>query len=217
MTTTAMTAQADGRPVEEQPALEFDLPGTCRLFGYARVSTKTQDVRRQLAQLRQAGVPEANIRTETTSGASRRPVLDQLLADLKAGDVLVVTELDRLGRNGASLVAMVGTLDERDIGLRLLCPAVDTTDPLAGPIIRTILAVLADAERRLMIERTRTGLAAAKAAGRRGGRPSVMTTERLKVAHQLIANGATIAEAARTIGVSRPTLSKHLAGSPSVC
>lgn len=205
--------------ITHQPMLELDLgdpsPNTdarpCRLYGYARVSTRQQDLRRQLMLLREAGVEAEHIRTETTSGASRRPVLVELLEELQAGDVLVVDMLDRLGRPpGHSLTSLTGDLAARGVGLRLLFPAIDTTDPIAGPIIISVLAAFADAERRVTIERTRSGLQAARAAGRRGGRPTVMTPDKLTVARQLIAAGSTIAAAARTIGVSRPVLSKAL-------
>lgn len=96
-------------------------------IGYARVSTRTQDVRSQVAQLRTAGVD--SIRTEAGSGAGRRPVLDQLLAELAAGDVLVVAALDRLGRVGRSLLALVDDLADRGVGLRALHGGIDTTDP----------------------------------------------------------------------------------------
>lgn len=198
---------------EHQSMLELDLEPTVtagQLYGYARISTKTQDLAGQVAQLRVAGVDECNVRTEKGSGAGRRPVLEELLGQLVAGDVLVVTALDRLGRVGRSLIELVDDLHARGIGLRVLQYNLDTTDPIAGRIILYVFAALAEAERALTVERTRNGLAAARAAGRRGGRPSVMSAERLKVARQLIANGSTIAEAARTIGVSRPTLSKHL-------
>lgn len=213
------TTQARTTRQTHQPMLELDLvdvvdeasPRPCRIYGYARVSTRQQDLRRQLMLLREAGVEDEHIRTETTSGASRRPVLDELLEELQAGDVLVVDMLDRLGRPpGHSLTALTGDLATRGIGLRLLFPAIDTTDPIAGPIIISVLAALADAERRLTIERTRSGLQAARAAGRRGGRPTVMTPDKLTVARQLIAAGSSIAAAARTIGVSRPVLSKAL-------
>lgn len=198
---------------EHQGVLELDLEPAAagRLYGYARVSTKTQDLAGQVAQLRVAGVDERDVRTEKGSGAGRRPVLDELLGELVAGDVLVVTALDRLGRVGRSLLELVDELHDRGIGLRVLQHNLDTTDPIAGRIILYVFAALAEAERALMVERTRTGLAAARAAGRRGGRPAVMTPERLAVARELVARGATIAEAARTIGVSRPTLSRHLA------
>jgi len=157
-------------------------------YGYARVSTRAQDV------------------------AGRRPVLDALVDELDAGDVLVVTALDRLGRVGRSLIELVDDLGSRGVGLRALHGGIDTTDPVAGRIVLYVMAALAEAERALLIERTRAGLAAARAAGRRGGRPGIMTGERLEVARGLIADGSTIAAAARTIGVSRPTLSRHLAG-----
>lgn len=181
------------------------------VYGYARVSTRTQDVAGQVAQLRAAGVDE--IRTETSSGAGRRPVLEELLEQLHAGDVLTVTALDRLGRVGRSLLELVDDLGGRGVGVRALHAGIDTTDPIAGRIVLYVIAALAEAERALIVERTRAGLAAAAAAGRRGGRPSVMTPDRLEVARELMARDATvtIAHAARVIGVSRSTLSRHLA------
>ncbi|MGL5824962.1 MAG: recombinase family protein [Nocardioides sp.] len=177
-------------------------------YGYARVSTRTQDVAGQVTQLRAAGVD--HIHTETTTGAGRRPVLDDLVDQLDAGDILVVTALDRLGRVGRSLLELVDDLAGRDIGVRALHGGIDTTDPVAGRITLYVMAALAEAERALIVERTRAGLAAARAAGRRGGRPTVMTLDRLTVARQLISDGSTIAAAARTIGVSRSVLSRNL-------
>ncbi|WP_409482811.1 helix-turn-helix domain-containing protein (plasmid) [Arsenicicoccus dermatophilus] len=87
---------------------------------------------------------------------------------------------------------------------------INTTDPVADRITLYVLVVLAEAERALIVERTRAVLAAARAAGRRGGRPTVMTPDRLRIACQLVADGESIAAAARVIGVSRPTLSRHL-------
>jgi len=177
-------------------------------YGYARVSTRTQDVAGQVDQLNAAGVDV--VRTETGSGAGRRPVVDGLVDERVDGDVLVVTALDRLGRVGRSLIELVDDLGGRGVGLRALHGGIDTTDPVAGRIVLYVMAALAEAERALIVERTRAGLAAARAAGRRGGRPAVMTPERLRVARDEIAGGSTIAAAARTIGVSRPTLSRHL-------
>ena len=86
----------------------------------------------------------------------------------------------------------------------------DTSDPVGGRVVLYVVAALAEAERAWIVERTRAGLAAARAAGPRGGRPTVITSDRLTVARQLVDQGGTIAAAARTIGVSRSTLSRHL-------
>jgi DNA invertase Pin-like site-specific DNA recombinase len=122
------------------------------VYGYARVSTRTQDVAGQVAQLRAAGVNE--IHTETSSGAGRRPVLDELLEYLRAGDLLVVTALDRLGRVGRSLLELVDDLAGRGVGLRTLHGGIDTTDPIAGRIVLYVIAALAEAERALIVERS---------------------------------------------------------------
>lgn len=180
-------------------------------YGYARVSTRKQDVAGQLEQLRAAGVDDDNIRTEpTTTGAGRLPVLDALVDELDDGDVLVVTALARFGRVGRRLIEFVEDLTARGIGVRTLQDGIDTTHPVAGPLQLFVFAALAESERMQLIERTRAGLAAARAAGRRGGRPTVITKDKLDVAQGLIAGGSTIAAAARVIGVSRPTLSRHL-------
>lgn len=176
--------------------------------GYARVSTRSQDVRAQLAQLRAVGVE--HVHTETSSGAGRRPVLEDLVDQVDAGDVVVVVALDRLGRVGTSLVQLVDGLTRRGVGLRSLREGIDTSDPVAGRIVLFVMAALAEAERALIVERTRAGLAAARAAGRSGGRPTVITVDKLGTARRLITDGHTIASAARVVGVSRSTLSRHL-------
>lgn len=179
------------------------------IHGYARVSTKAQDLTPQVRQLRAAGADQ--IHSEKTSGASHRPVLDSLMDDvLQPGDTLVICALDRLGRIGSSLIQLVDDLTERGISLRVLNSAIDTSDPVTGRLVLFIFAALAEAERTLIVERTRAGLAAARAAGRHGGRPTIMSQEKLDVARSQIRQGSTIAAAARIIGVSRSTLSRHL-------
>jgi DNA invertase Pin-like site-specific DNA recombinase len=137
--------------------------------GYARVSTKDQTVDLQVDALTQAGCTK--VYTEVISGArAERPVLEQLLETLRAGDVLVIWKLDRLGRSLTHLLAIVTALITRQIGLKSLNDPIDTTTP-QGRLIFNLFASLAEFEREVIRERTQAGLSAARARGRLGGRP----------------------------------------------
>jgi DNA invertase Pin-like site-specific DNA recombinase len=153
------------------------------LLGYARVSTTDQQPQLQVDALEHAGC--YRVFTETASGArADRPTLTQLLDQLRPGDTLVVWKLDRLGRSLRHLVDTVTGLAERGIGFRSLQEAVDTTTP-GGKLVFHVFAALAEFERDLIRERTTAGLAAARARGRHGGRPSVMTAHKLQVARAM--------------------------------
>ena len=149
--------------------------------------------------------------TETASGArADRPTLAQLLDQLRPGDTLVVWKLDRLGRSLRHLVDTVTGLAERGIGFRSLQEAIDTTTP-GGKLVFHVFAALAEFERDLIRERTAAGLAAARARGRHGGRPSVMTAHKLQVAREMYRSGqCTVAAIANTLGVSRASVYRHL-------
>ena len=137
--------------------------------GYARVSTKDQTVDLQVDALTQAGC--TNVYTEVISGArADRPILAQVLEMLRAGDVLVIWKLDRLGRSLTHLLAIVTDLITRQIGLKSLNDPIDTTTP-QGRLIFNLFASLAEFEREVIRERTQAGLSAARARGRLGGRP----------------------------------------------
>jgi DNA invertase Pin-like site-specific DNA recombinase len=157
------------------------------LLGYARVSTTDQQPQLQVDALTAAGC--YRVFTETASGARPdRPTLAQLLDQLRPGDTLVVWKLDRLGRSLRHLVDSVTGLAERGIGFRSLQEAIDTTTP-GGKLVFHVFAALAEFERDLIRERTSAGLAAARARGRQGGRPSVMTAHKLKVARDMHGSG----------------------------
>jgi DNA invertase Pin-like site-specific DNA recombinase len=182
-------------------------------YGYGRVSTAEQNADLQRDALHAAGVDAARVFIDTASGAlSSRPRLDELLALLRPGDTVVVWRLDRLGRSLAHLVATVTELGERGVGFVSLTEAIDTTTP-AGRLLFGIMASLAQFERDLIQERTHAGLAAARARGRVGGRPAIMTAEKLAVARRMLDEGKPKSVVAKTIGVSRPTLYAHLASS----
>jgi DNA invertase Pin-like site-specific DNA recombinase len=139
-----------------------------------------------------------------------RPTLTQVLDQLRPGDTLVVWKLDRLGRSLPHLVDTVTGLAERGVGFRSLQEAIDTTTP-GGKLVFHVFAALAEFERDLIRERTSAGLAAARARGRQGGRPSVMTAHKLQVAQVMHGSGQyTVAAIAKTLGVSRASIYRHL-------
>ncbi len=178
-------------------------------YGYARVSTREQSLNAQLDALRTAGC--ARIFTDRASGTrADRPALAQLRELLLPGDVLVVTKLDRLGRDSLHLTETVTDLARQGIGFHSLAETIDTTSP-AGKLIFGVFASLAAFERDRIAERTKEGLAAARARGRVGGRPPVMTTDKLATAKMLLSQGRGISEIAGIVGVSRATLYRHLA------
>jgi DNA invertase Pin-like site-specific DNA recombinase len=181
-------------------------------FGYARVSTRDQNLDPQRDQLRQAGCEE--ILEEIASGAkSERPVLRGLLEQMRTGDVLVVWKLDRLGRSLRDLVNLVSTLMEKGVGLKSLQDPIDTTSS-QGRLVFNIFASLAEFERDLIIERTRAGLSAARARGRKGGRPKGLSADAEKkavAAEALYKEGDLSVNAiAENLGVSKSTLYKYL-------
>jgi DNA invertase Pin-like site-specific DNA recombinase len=184
------------------------------LIGYARVSTVGQDPSLQLDALRAAGC--LKVFTDKALGSlDRRPQLDRLLDQLRPGDTVVVWRLDRLGRSLKHLIALVEDLADKEVGFRSLAEGMDTTTS-GGKLVFSIFGALAEFERSLIRERTMAGLAAARSRGRIGGRPPVMTPEKIKVARDLYrARELTVEEISKTIGVSRKTVYRHLIDPPS--
>ena len=143
--------------------------------GYARVSTAQQSPQLQIDALQSAGCQK--IYQEMASGAkAQRPQLEQMLAQLRSGDVLVVWKLDRLGRSLTHLVQLVNQLLEQDVGLQSLNDPIDTTSA-QGRLMFNIFASLAEFERELIGERTQAGLKSARARGRTGGRPKGLSEQ----------------------------------------
>lgn len=183
------------------------------VVGYTRVSTIAQDPALQHDALRAAGA--VRIFTDYASGASRdRPQLAACLDFLQPGNVLAVWRIDRLGRSVPDLVSTVTGLAERGVQFRSLTEQIDTTTA-GGELVFTIFAAMAQMERRLLSERTRAGLDAARDRGRVGGRPTVMTPERLAAARTMRADGTTVTQIAATLGVGRSTLTRALGPSPA--
>jgi putative DNA-invertase from lambdoid prophage Rac len=182
-----------------------------RTFAYCRVSTAEQDCTNQVREIEAAGfaVEKRRLVTETVSGSSaieQRAGFMKLLDRLERDDVLVVTKLDRLGRNSIDVQMTVNRLAE--LGVRVHCLAlggVDLTSP-AGRMTMGVIAAVAQFEKDLLIERTLSGQARAKAAGVKFGRPPVLANgEQTKVLEQLAA-GTSISAIARSAGTSRATI-----------
>ena len=179
-------------------------------MGYARVSTETQDTALQLDALGAAGCER--IYQESISGSSKeRPELVKCLDALRDGDTLTVCRLDRLGRSLKDLVGIVSDLEERGVGFRSLSEAIDTGNA-GGKLIFHVFAALAEFERSLIRERTCAGLAAARARGRKGGRPRKLSPDQVRKANAMLLDpDMTKGEVARHFHVTRMTLNKALA------
>lgn len=176
--------------------------------GYARVSTDDQDPAAQVGALEAAGCDPVYI--ERASGSTmERPQWAECNRGLGRGDTLVVVRIDRLGRSLADLVAVLDDLGRRGVAFRSLTEGLDTTTPM-GRMVYQLAAAFAEYERSLISERTRAGLAAARARGARIGRPPALTDEQRAIAHQLHDHGCNKAAIARILGVSRSTIRRAL-------
>lgn len=179
------------------------------LLGYARESMDEQTTRLQLDALETVGCDRTYF--ERASGASAdRPVLTELVECLSAGDTVVVWRLDRLGCSLTHLIKIVQRLEAAGVGLRSLTEGIDTTTA-NGHLLFRLFGALAGFERELIRERTRAGLAAARARGRKRGRPAKLSPEKVQIAIQLLSGPEmTVSEVARMLGVHRSTLHKAL-------
>ena len=182
-----------------------------RVFAYCRVSTTDQTTENQVLEISAAGfaINGRRIVEETISGsvpAEQRPGFQRLMDRLESGDVLVVTKLDRLGRNAMDVRATVERLAQ--IGVRVHCLAlggVDLTSP-AGKMTMGVIAAVAEFERDLLIERTQAGLAFAKASGKTIGRPQSLDKGQVAMVRQKLSEGHSVAALARELSTSRQTV-----------
>lgn len=179
------------------------------LVGYARISTTDQKLELQLDALANAGCSRTYV--EQASGAlDDRPELASMLDHLREGDTVIVWRLDRLGRSLRHLIDLVGALERRGIAFRSLNEGIDTSTA-GGKLVFHVFAALAEFERDLISERTVAGLAAARARGRKGGRPRKLSQEGVAVARAMHAEKKhTLATIAETLGVSRATIYRAL-------
>ena len=188
------------------------------LVGYARVSTQDQKPELQLDALRKAGCER--IFSDKASGAQRdRPELSAALSYMRdgAGDVLVVWKLDRLARSLKQLIETVEDLGTRGIGFRSLTEAIDTTSA-GGRLTFHIFGAMAEFERSIIRERTRAGLDAARARGRKGGRPPALSKKDVAAAQAMLSDpDITMEDVAARMKVAPSTLYRHLPGGRSAC
>ena len=175
------------------------------IFGYARVSTEAQNLEAQTDALHRAGA--ARVFADRISGSLRaRPELDRMLDQLRPGDVVMVTRYDRLARSLKDLLDIAQTIAAKGVGFRALAEDIDTTTP-AGRLVFHVFASIAQFERERIAERTREGLAAARARGRVGGRPPALSAaQKAEVCRMRDDEGRSVADIARLFRVSPQTV-----------
>jgi len=179
------------------------------LIGYARISTNDQNLDMQRDALKKAGCEKVFIE-QMSGGIDSRPELDQTMKALSEGDTLVVWRLDRLGRSLKHLIELTTELEERKIGLRSLTESIDTMTA-SGKLTFHIFGALAEFERNLIRERTKAGLAAARARGRKGGRPPALDDEQREEAVRLHREREHSVKAiCQMMGISKPTLYSYV-------
>lgn len=184
-----------------------------RLIGYARVSTQEQDLNLQLDALEKAGCSKDKIFVDKISGSkAERPGLEKCLAVIQPGDTLLVWRLDRLGRSMVHLISLIEDLRTKQIGFKSICDGAIDTTTASGELIFNIFSSLAQFERRLIQERTKAGLDAARARGRQGGRkkveatnPKVMMAKNMHKDH-----GMSIDNICKTLKISRASFYRYL-------
>ena len=191
-----------------------------RTFAYTRVSTTEQTPENQLQEIEAAGfkVEPHRVVEETVSGSvaiARRKGFSRLLGKMERGDVLIVTKLDRLGRDAIDVSTIVARLEEA--GIRIHCLALGGVDltSSAGKLTMGVINTVAQFERDLLIERTQSGLARAKAQGKPLGRPAALSADQQAQVRTRIAAGETVSAIARDMGTSRQTIMRARDAQPT--
>jgi DNA invertase Pin-like site-specific DNA recombinase len=192
---------------------QTDNENMANLIGYARVSTGDQELNLQIDALLAAGCKKEDIYEDKISGAKKeRPGLDECLSKLQSGDVLVVWRLDRLGRSMSHLVNLIEELIEKGIGFKSIQDGAIDTTTASGELMFNIFSALAQFERRLIQERTRAGLAAARARGRKGGRPGKSINDpKVQMAKQMHQNKSMeVGDICESLGISKATFYRYV-------
>jgi DNA invertase Pin-like site-specific DNA recombinase len=179
-------------------------------IGYARVSTVDQNVDLQHAALKAAGCKRIFTDHGVSGTRASRPELDKMLDHLRDGDEVVVWKLDRLGRNTRNLLALIDDLEGRGVHFRSVTEGISTTGSM-GKAMLTVMSAFAQLERDQLAERTKAGMAAAAANGRRAGRREISAEDRsVRRARELKAQGLKPADIGKIIGASRATVYRYL-------
>lgn len=183
------------------------------LIGYARVSTQDQNLDLQRDALAREGVKPGRIYSDKASGGPgvNRPGFAAAMKACRAGDTLVVWKLDRLGRSLIEVLEVCQRLEKKGAGLRVITDKIDTSSAM-GRFVLHILAALAEMERGLIVERTKAGLAAAKARGRVGGRRRTVTAEQEAQAIEMLRAGNSVPAVADALGVSKSLIYQRARG-----
>ncbi len=184
-----------------------------KIVGYARISTKEQDLNLQIDSLLKYGCSKSNIYKDIISGSkSKRPGLDKCLSILEKGDTLVVWRLDRLGRSMQHLVSLVAELGESGILFKSISDGAIDTTTASGELIFNIFSSLAQFERKLIQERTKAGLSAARARGKLGGRKKIQADDPRVIMAKNMHKDHTmpIDDICKTLKISRPTFYRFL-------
>ena len=184
---------------------------TTKRIGYGRVSTSDQNPDSQRDALKRAGVDQIFLDTFTGTKANR-PELNKMKEQLRSGDTIVITRLDRLGRSTKDLLNLVSELQDQQVNLEVLEQSINTSTP-EGKLFFTLVASFAEFEREIMRARTLDGLASARARGRVGGRKPAMSSAKVATAKQMYADSRPVKEIAEVLGVSRPTVYRSLESS----
>ena len=181
---------------------------TTKRLGYGRVSTSDQNPDSQRDALSKAGVDQIFLDTFTGT-KSNRPELNRMKEQLRSGDTIVITRLDRLGRSTKDLLNLVSDLKDQGVNLEVIEQNINTSTP-EGKLFFTLVASFAEFEREIMRARTIDGLASARARGRVGGRKTVMSAAKIETAKRMYNEGKYVKEIAEVLGVSRPTVYRVL-------
>lgn len=177
-------------------------------FVYCRVSTSNQETENQVINLRRQ-YPDAKFIEEIASGAKVRPELEKLVQQLRRGDELIVSSLDRLGRKTAEILTLIDSLEKRGIILKSLREGLDYST-ISGRLVTQILVSVSELERSLISQRTKAALAAKREKGIVGGRPKIHHEETVTRARALRAEGKSLSTISQAVGISKTRLHQLL-------
>lgn len=183
------------------------------IFGYARVSTQDQELARQIDALTNYGVNEI-FKEKITGTKAHRPELDRLKSKLRAGDTVVIESLSRLGRSTKDLLQLIEEWNAQGVKLVSLKESIDTTTP-TGKLLLTVLSAISQFERDITVQRVNEGLTAARARGRKGGRPKADQKAVEKAVKLYRAKNNSVSDIVKLCGISQATLYRAVAAENS--